>query len=84
MGPAGDAYLQGGATLVLVIFASAVIAYLIQENRAQRADIKTLQKEKEDLYKSSVEMLRTHQQRDQEDLKSYREAERRRVAGPLS
>lgn len=82
MGTGGEAWLQGGAALTLVIFVAAVMRELLRDNRTYRDDIKTLQKEKEDLLKSSVELLRTHQSRDAEDLRYYREQERRRASGP--
>lgn len=72
MGPAGDAYLQGGATLVLVIFASAVIVYLIRK-------VDRLEAENKALYQSSLDLLKRYQDRDQEELRTLRD-ERRRVA----
>lgn len=69
-----EAFLQGGWPLVAILLASAVIAYLVRENA-------TLRKENKDLNQSSLDLLRRYQERDQEELKMFRDAERRRREG---
>lgn len=85
---AAEAWTQGGAALVLVVFVASAILYLKGEIKARDQVIKELQvkadrltTEKEDLYKGSVTLLQSYQSRDQEDLRSSRERERRILEG---
>jgi hypothetical protein len=73
MGP-GDAYLAGGWPLVAIILASGVILYLVRENAK-------LRDENKQLTQSSLDLLKRYQDRDQEELRTFREAERRRREG---
>lgn len=70
----GNAYLQGGWPLVVIVLASAVIAYLVRENS-------NLRRENKELITSSLELLKRYQDRDTEELRTYRESERRRREG---
>ena len=67
----GSAFLQGGWPLVAIILASGVVAYLLRENA-------NLRRENKELLSSSLELLKRYQDRDQEELRAFREAERRR------
>jgi hypothetical protein len=71
---AAEAYIQGGAALLLVIVVTAVIAYLRGEN-------KRLSDENKALIKASLDLLQKNQERDAEELRAFREAERRRREG---
>jgi Flp pilus assembly protein TadB len=75
---AAEAYLQGGAALLLVVFVGAAFTWLLRrlDRAEQRAD--KIQGEKEDIYKASVELLKSYQSRDTEALRAYQEQERRR------
>ena len=70
----GNAYLQGGWPLVAIVLASGVIFYLVKENAKLRQEVK-------DLTASSLDLLKRYQDRDQEELRTYRESERRRREG---
>jgi hypothetical protein len=81
---AAEAWQQGGAILLLVVFVAAGFAYLKGEIKARDTKIATLETrietlitQKEDLYKGSVTLLQSYQSRDQEDLRASRERERR-------
>ena len=67
----GDAYLSGGWPLVAIVLSSAVVVYLVRENAALRKEIK-------DVTQSSLDMLKKYQQRDEDELRTYRDGERRR------
>lgn len=71
---AAEAYIQGGAALLLVVVVSAIILYLKNDN-------KTLRQENKDLYQESLNLLKRYQDRDQEELRAFRDAEHRRREG---
>lgn len=67
----GSAYLNGGWPLVAIVLATAVVVYLVRENA-------TLRKENKELTQSSLDLLRKYQERDGDELRAFRETERRR------
>jgi hypothetical protein len=71
---AAEAYIQGGAALLLVVFVTGAIIYL-------RAEVKRLNDENKALVKASLDLLQKNQERDAEELRAFREAERRRREG---
>ena len=68
---AAEAWLQGGALLVLILFAGAVINTLWKDNKELRTENKAL-------YQSSLDLLKKYQERDAEERKELlRQSERR-------
>lgn len=71
---AAEAYTQGGSALLLVIVVAGIVTYLLRQN-AKLTD------ENKSLYKASLDLLQKSQDRDSEELRAFREAERRRREG---
>lgn len=73
-----EAYTQGGAALLLVVVISGMIWWLLKRLDRAEARADRIQAEKEELYKSSLQLLTSYQQRDAEALRAYQEDARRR------
>ena len=61
---AAEAWLQGGALLVLIVFASIVLRALYTDNKELRAENKSL-------YQESLNLLKKYQERDEEERKEW-------------
>lgn len=61
---AAEAWLQGGALLVLIVFAGTVIRALYSDNKDLRAENKSL-------YQESLNLVKKYQERDAEERKEW-------------
>ena len=68
---AGEAFQAGGWPLVTVVLAGAVIAYLVRK-------VDRLEKQNEELSRETRSLLAKREERDQERLRRFEEAEARR------
>lgn len=77
MGSAAEAYIQGGAAVVLILFASAAYVWLLRRLDAAEKRAEKKEAEKEALYIASLDLLKSYQARDAAALLAYQDRERR-------
>ena len=68
---AGEAFQAGGWPLVTILLAGGVIGYLLRK-------VDRLERRVEELTTASLSLLTRYQERDQEELRRFREQEGRR------
>lgn len=78
------AWRDGGAPLVLVLMGAAVIIWQNRQMSAKDKKIELLETDIKELYKGSVTLLEARRNRDEEELRAYREQERRRLESRIS